>query len=71
MFGWLGVIVIVLAYALLSFSLLKSTDFLYQLLNGLGALGIVLEAIYKKDYQPAVLNIIWLIIALVAILRIL
>ena len=41
LFGWYGTITIILAYALISFSLLAPTSLWYQLLNGTGALGIV------------------------------
>jgi hypothetical protein len=69
-FGWYGTIAIVLAYALISFSILQSTDIIYQLLNGTGALGIILVSFYKKAYQPGVLNIVWAIIAIIAIANI-
>lgn len=69
--GWYGMVAIVMAYALVSFSLVQPTDIVYQLLNGTGALGIVLVSFYKRAYQPGVLNIIWTFIAIVAIFRIL
>ncbi len=69
--GWYGAIVIVGAFALSSFSIIKSTDLIYQILNLTGAVGIVLVSFYKKAYQPGVLNIIWAIIAFVAIVKIL
>ncbi|MBP6855960.1 MAG: hypothetical protein KBC26_03290 [Candidatus Pacebacteria bacterium] len=69
--GWYGMVAIVVAYALVSFSLVQPTDIVYQLLNGTGALGIVLVSFYKRAYQPGVLNIIWTFIAIVAIFRIL
>jgi hypothetical protein len=70
-FGWYGAAASVLAYALVSFSFIQATSIYYQLLNVTGALGIVTISFYKKAYQPGVLNIIWAIIALVAIARIL
>jgi len=69
--GWYGTVAIVGAYALNSFSIVKTQDFWYQLLNLTGAIGIVVISFYKKGYQPGVLNIIWTIIALVAIIKIL
>ena len=69
--GWYGTCAIVLAYALVSFSLLPVSSFLYQIMNGTGALGLVYISFKKKVYQPGVLNIIWAIIALVAIIRLL
>lgn len=69
-FGWYGTIAIVGAYALLSFDIIGADSFIYQLLNLTGALGIVAISINKKAYQPAVLNIIWSIIAVGALLTI-
>ena len=66
-FGWYGVIAILAAYALMSFKIIQSDGLFYQLLNLTGAIGIATEAASKKDTQPVVLNIVWAIIALVAI----
>ncbi len=69
--GWYGTFAIVLAYALVSFNILSASSFLYQIMNGTGALGIVYISFKKKAYQPGVLNILWAIIALIAIVRLL
>ena len=68
--GWYGTVAIVGAYALSSFNILSPQDIIYQILNLTGALGIVIISLRKKTYQPAVLNIIWTIIALIALLQI-
>ncbi len=70
LFGWYGALALVIAYGLVSFSVIAPIDLTYQVLNGTGALGIVLVSLYKKAYQPGVLNIIWASIALMAILGI-
>ncbi len=67
--GWYGTIAIVGAYALTSFGYLSSENIWYQILNGTGAIGIVIISLNKKAYQPAVLNIIWTIIAVIAIIK--
>lgn len=69
--GWYGTVAIVTAYALLSFNVISSGSLVYQILNGTGALGIVYISLKKKAYQPGVLNIIWAVIALIAIINIL
>lgn len=69
--GWYGTVAIVLAYTLLSFEVISSASLLYQIMNATGAVGIVYISFKKKAYQPGVLNIIWTIIATVAIIRIL
>ncbi|MEK7066336.1 MAG: hypothetical protein AAB965_02055 [Patescibacteria group bacterium] len=69
LFGWYGTCAIILAYASISFNYISPTDPTYQLLNLTGALGIVMETLYKKDYQPAVLNIIWAVVGLIALIK--
>jgi len=69
LFGWYGAMAITLAYVLVSFSFLSAGSIQYQLLNGTGAIGIVIVSLHKKAYQPAVLNFIWAIIALYALFK--
>ena len=69
-FGWYGTLAIVIAYILVSFSFISAHSMLFQILNGTGAIGIVIISLYKKAYQPAVLNIIWTLVALISILNI-
>ena len=68
--GWYGVIAVLVAYMLVSFSFVSSHSLAYQMLNFTGALGITIETFSKKDYQPFWLNLIWAGIALVAIVNI-
>ncbi|EKD32828.1 MAG: hypothetical protein ACD_76C00139G0002 [uncultured bacterium] len=67
--GWYGTCSIIIAYALISFEVVRSSDLVYQILNATGAIGIIYISLVKKVYQPAVLNIIWVVIAGVSILR--
>lgn len=68
--GWYGVVAILGAYALLSLNILSSHSLWYQGLNLTGAIGIVIDAWDDKNTQPAVLNVIWAIIAFIAIIKI-
>jgi hypothetical protein len=68
--GWYGAAAILAAYGLVSFEVISSDSLAYQLLNLTGALGIVSVSITKKAKQPAVLNIVWALIAAVAIVEI-
>lgn len=65
--GWYGAGAILLAYALASFSIVDSGDVWYQTLNATGALGIVATSFYHRAFQPAALNLVWFVIALVAL----
>jgi hypothetical protein len=71
MFGWYGAVGLLAAFALSSFSILDSSNIWYQAINITAALGIVAVSFYKKTYQPGVLNLIWAIIGLVALINIL
>jgi hypothetical protein len=68
-FGWYGTMAILGAYALLSFSILEAMSIPYQLLNATGGLGIFLLCWYKRAYQPAVINLVWTVIASISLLR--
>lgn len=67
--GWGGVVLILLAYILNSFSVVAPQSILYQLLNLAGAIGIIISSVHKKDYEPVVLNIVWGLVAAVILLR--
>ncbi len=69
--GWYGVLAILIAYGLVSFGLVAVKSFAYQLLNLTGAIGLIIEAASKKDVQPVALNVVWAIVALVAVIQLL
>jgi len=69
--GWYGTFVTILAYALVSFGYLSSMAVSYQILNLIGAFGILHISLKKKVYQSTAVNIIWGIIALIAIVNLL
>lgn len=70
LFAWYGVAAILIAYALVSFDLIASDSLAYQLLNATGAAGVMIIAYVRRAYQPVVLNFVWALIAVVAIVRI-
>lgn len=69
--GWYGVVATLLAYALISASVVDAHNLWYQGLNFTGALGVTVQTYYRRDYQPFWLNLIWAGIALIAIISIL
>ena len=70
-FGWYGMAAIVAAYFLNSFGIIGSQSFIYQFLNLTGALGIVVVSLKKSAFQPAILNLIWSVVALAALVKLL
>ena len=65
--GWIGIILVLLAYGLTTFEVISGGSLLFMGLNLLGAIGIALDAWEDKNIQPVVLNIIWAVIAVVGI----
>jgi Na+/H+ antiporter NhaD/arsenite permease-like protein len=66
--GWYGAGAILLAYVLVSFSIISPQGWTYQLLNLTGALGVLVISYTKRARQPALLNLVWAVIAFVAII---
>jgi len=66
-FGWIGVAAILGAYALLTMQVLVGTDWQFHALNAVGGVGIIVDAAAQKNWQPVVLNVVWLAIATIGI----
>lgn len=70
-FGWYGAIGLLTAYTLLSFNIFSAENIWYQIINITAALGIVVVSFHKNNYQPGVLNIVWAVVGIVALVKIL
>lgn len=68
--GWIGSIAYVIAYLLLSLNKISSGKKLYHILNIIGAVGLIFNAYYLNDYPNLAINIIWAIIAFLAMRQI-
>lgn len=68
--GWYGAFATLGAYFLVSFSILGPKDLPYQILNFTGAVGLATICYFKRTYQPLFVNIVWLTIALFALISI-
>ena len=69
--GWMGAFFLLLAFVLVSFTIIDTEGWLFPLFNLAGSLGIVYISLRKKAYPPAVLNIIWGLVALVSLIGLL
>ncbi len=67
--GWIASILIVGAFAMNSFGKIASTSKLYQLANLVGGIFFIVNTIYHKAYPSAVVNVVWVIIAISALLK--
>jgi hypothetical protein len=69
--GWIGTFFILLAYVLNSFGFLKAISYSYILLNLFGGIGVAYISYRYRNYQPALINIVWAIVAIIALIRLL
>lgn len=67
--GWIGMVLILTAYFLVSFEYLDPQSFPYQLLNIAGALCIAYLTWVRKAYPSVLLNLIWAVIGVVALIQ--
>ena len=66
--GWIGMIFILVAYWLVSAKKVEGGARLYQLLNFVGALGIIWNTFVQQAWPAMLLNVIWALIAIKTLL---
>ena len=69
--GWMGAVLILLAYLLLSAGRFTGHSLTYQAMNVVGAAGFVVNGWWHGALPSATLNVLWLMIGLFASIRIL
>jgi hypothetical protein len=67
--GWAGALLVLGAYAGVSFRRLAADGALYQFVNGLGSCFLVANTIYYRALPSAFVNAIWLCIAVATGIR--
>jgi hypothetical protein len=65
--GSLGVGMIILTYVFLQLERLRSTGLLYSLLNGVGAVLIIVSLVYSFNLPSFIVEFFWLLISLFGI----
>ncbi len=65
--GWIGSIEVIAAYGLNSYQKIKSDSLLFQLLNLTGGIFLIINTMYYRAYPSAFINVVWVIIALIAV----
>jgi hypothetical protein len=69
--GWIGSLCVLAAYGLNSYQLLKSDSILFYSLNIAGGIFLIIYSTEKGAYANTFINIVWVIIAVPAILKVL
>ncbi|WP_308514875.1 CBU_0592 family membrane protein [Sphingomonas flavescens] len=67
--GWAGALLILLGYILVTTGKLTGRSPAFQWMNLLGAAGFIVNGWWHKALPSTVLNVIWLLIAAMALLR--
>ncbi len=67
--GWVGTLLVVLAYFLVSNNKISAESKKYQLMNLFGAIGIGFNVFYQQAWPAFTLQIIWAIIAIFSIIK--
>ena len=68
--GWAGSVSVLIAYGLLSTHKLTAKSKLYQWLNITGSICLIVNTIFYSAYPSAFVNIVWLLIAIFALINI-
>jgi hypothetical protein len=67
--GWVGALLILGAYSLLSNGKIQARSALYQWMNVVGALGLIVNSGWNTAWPSVALNVVWLGIAAYALRR--
>ena len=65
--GWIGAILLLGAYGLVSFKKLKPDSFAYQAMNIVASILLLANTLYYGAYPSSFVNAVWTVIAVVAI----
>lgn len=68
--GWIGSILLILAYLLISQNRVTSRDYSYQALNVVGSIFLVINTIYYGAFPSTAVNIVWVMIGTTFIIKI-
>lgn len=67
--GWVGTVLIVIAYLLVSTKKVDGTNKYYQLMNLVGAIGVGINVFTKQAWPAFALQIVWGIIAIWSLVK--
>lgn len=67
--GWAGSLMVVITYGLNSYQKLKSDSLVYYVLNIIGGGLLIVYSIYKTAYANTFINVVWVLIAIPALIK--
>jgi uncharacterized membrane protein YcaP (DUF421 family) len=66
--GWIGMALILISYLLITTKQISPSSFIYQIINFIGAAGIVLDSVINGAWPSAVFFVIWGCMALISLI---
>ena len=67
--GWLGMILLILGYLMISFKKIRTKSKRFHLINLVGSVFLFTDAIYSLNFPVIVLNFFWAVISIVALVK--
>lgn len=67
--GWVGSFEVLLAFGLNTYQKIESKSLWYIILNLTGGVFLIIYSYYYSAYANTFINVIWVVVALVALLR--
>ncbi len=67
--GWIGAAFILVAYGLLSLDIIAGDSYVYHLSMLIGSAGLAAITYYRRTFQPFVVNALFSVIAVIALIR--
>lgn len=67
--GWLGMALLIGAYALVTMGKVQGTSLVFQLMNLFGGFFLMLNSAYYGAWPSAGLNVVWVVVGLVGLVR--
>jgi paired small multidrug resistance pump len=68
--GFVGVVIVLLAYGLLTLGKLSGDDWRYPVLNIVGTLGIVVSLFAQFNLPSMVTQLMWIAVSIIGLMRI-
>ena len=68
--GWIGAAALLAAYALVSAKRLDGDSMMFQILNLIGAVFLIINSSYYGAFPSAFVNVVWIGIAIVTIIHV-
>ena len=68
--GWIGSLCVIVAYGLNSYQKIRSDSLIFYALNLVGGIFLIIYSYYKEAYANIFINVVWVIIAVPAMMRV-